>query len=107
MADGRCRFVDDCLIAHDSRHAVAHVHVVVIVGVEPSRPFEEGPPHRHVGAYEVSQRPPAGRKTVISASEYPIELHRKPGRSASLENRYGTSANGSDPFILVRVSENR
>src|SRR6516162_4411144 len=107
MAYGRCRFVDDCLTAHDSRHAMAHVHVVVIVGVKPAHPFEEGPPYRHVCSYEVSQSASPGRKTVISASEYPIELHRKPGRSASLENRYGTSANGSDPFILVRVSENR
>src|SRR6516162_8412016 len=99
MADGRCRFVDHRLITHDVRHAVAHVHVVVIVGVEPSHPFEKGPPHRHVGSYEVSQRPSVGRKTLISASEHPIELHREPSRSSSLENRYGTSANSTNALI--------
>ena len=96
------RLVDDLLSRTHIHQAMAHVHVVMVVGVETTDVREGQSPHRHVGSNESSERCLLLRKPGIGASEHPVELERKPARSSFLELRYGSATHSDDDLVQIR-----
>ena len=62
---------------------------------------------RHVPAPEVPYVLPHDWHTAVRASDDPLELLRKPVRTAAVPDRLRQSADAGDVRILVRLSEDR
>ncbi len=99
------RLVDDLLRRTQIHQAMAHVHIVMVVGVETTDLRESQSPHRHVGSDESCERRLLLRKPGIRASEHPVEFERKPARSCSLELRHRSATYGNDELVPVRRQE--
>ena len=91
------RLVDDLFRRTLMHEAMAHVHVVMVVGVKTADVREGQSPHRHVGSDEPGERCLGLRKPGIRASEHPVELEGKPARSGP-----SNSGMGAPPTATTR-----
>ena len=102
VTDDGARLEQDRALGRVVQQPVAHVHVVMVVGVEVPDRLQIRPACRHGRADHVEDGSGGRREADVGASEDPVALRREPPRSRGGEHRHRSPADGDDRRVLER-----